>query len=135
MKKIAWDRNPKINWWLENDPVRFYHNITLSNLPIVSKEGIKAATSGPEAGNVSLFLEPNSAIVKKEDQAILIVDLPLRWMFSHMSRRMDGEKNRLTNKDQYEKWTRTDHEYYKGSMLRIRNLVPRRFIVGFTVVK
>lgn len=134
MRKFPWNRNPKINWWLDNDTIRFYQSVDLSNLSVIDKVGLKAAHGGPESGNVALYLDPYSAKSdSKEEQAILIIDLPFRWMLMHMSKVMDGDRKRLTEKGSYEQWTRTDHEYYKGAMVRIKNVVPRRFVTGFMV--
>lgn len=60
-RMIPWIRNPQIGWWLENDPVTFYHGTHQDNLEGILKGGIYAPRSGPTAGWVSLALEPNTA--------------------------------------------------------------------------
>lgn len=162
MKLFPWNRNPNIGWWLDQEPIRLYHGTNIKNLPVIDRQGIKAPTSGSTAGWVSLAIEPYTSFgyasmsgaggetnfraakakpvyVPAEDRAILIIELPLRWMLQHMNKEMRGNiertKNKLIDKDQYEKWSRFDHEYYESTEVRIGNNVPRRFIIGYTIKK
>jgi len=58
IKKIPSNFNPKIGWWLDSDPVTFYHGTHINNLEFIQKNGIVAPTEGPTAGWVSLALDP-----------------------------------------------------------------------------
>ncbi len=160
MRQLTWDRNPKIGWWMDHNPIRFFHGTHIRNLEQISKNGIKAPQSGSTAGWVSLALDPYTAFgyasmsgsggetlfrgvkgrpinVPASDRAILVVELQVRWMLQHMNQHMRGNisytRDRLINKDLYEAWQRTDHEYYATTEIRIGNLVPSRFIIGYMI--
>ena len=54
-------RFTKIGWWLDSDPVIFYHGTHERNIDSVLKNGLSAPSEGYTAGWVSLALEPNTA--------------------------------------------------------------------------
>lgn len=61
IKKKPFDKNPKIGWWLDNDPIRFYHGTHIRNIEYVEENGLLAPTSGDTANWISLALEPHTA--------------------------------------------------------------------------
>lgn len=61
IKKMPFQRLPKIGWWEDNDPIRVYHGTHIHNIEWIEKNGIMAPTTGYTAGVVSLALEPNTS--------------------------------------------------------------------------
>jgi len=59
--EVTLSKFPKIGWWLDNDPVTFYHGSHMRNLQSIIENGLAAPTEGYTAGWVSLALEPNTA--------------------------------------------------------------------------
>lgn len=152
--KIQWQKSPAIGWWMDHDPVRFYHGTNIANLPAVFEHGLKAPTSGPTAGWVSLALEPNTAFgyasmggesdfraangrpvaVPANKRAVIVIDLPLAWVKSNMNPHLRGNiewtKAKLTDKNLYDKWTKSDSEYYMMTEIRVP-FVPPQYFVGY----
>jgi hypothetical protein len=131
MKRVLWDRNPTINFWIENDPIRFYYGT-----PLIPERFQRTGIMTPSRW-VSLSLVADRELRRVgEDGHILVIELPTRWMMDHMNPRLDGndktEKDHLLEKELYTKWTGTDSSYYAETTIRIANLVPSRYIIGFT---
>lgn len=155
IREVPWLGSPKVGWWRDRDPVRFYHGTQLKNVDQVLKEGLRAPTEGPTAGWVSLALDPNTAQgyasmggesgfraagakaahVPQEQRAVLVVDLPRAWMEAHMNREMRGNidwtRDRLVDRGLYERWRRSDSEYYQLTEIRVPVIVPPRFLRGY----
>lgn len=132
MKRLPWIRNPDIKFWIDNDPVRLYYGIDQLELEWIETNGIRNWKSRW----VSLSLEPNTALLKNTDNAlVMVIDLPTKWMMEHMDQRLggnrEGDKRRLLDRELYNKWIRPDFEYYAGLQIYIANFVPERYITGF----
>jgi hypothetical protein len=125
VRRLRWERYPKIGFWLDNDPLRFYHSANDLDFQKIQNHGL----SFPH-GWVILNLEPYSL----EQEYVLVIDLPLRWMYHHMDQRFTNmkeiQKNRLLRKELYIKWKRFDYQYYYGLQIRISNIVPARYVTG-----
>ncbi len=156
--QVAWNNNPKIGWWLDNNPVRFYHGTNIKNLEGILDEGIYAPSSGPTSGWVSLALEPNTAFgyasmsggessfraagakahhVPAKERVVLILEIPQNYFLSKMAPargNMDTQRNKLKDRELYDAWARsgkTDQEYYQLTEIRLPDFVPSSFIVGY----
>ena len=152
------NKNPKIGWWLDQDPIIFYHGTHYSRLDDILKNGLKAPTEGPTAGWVSLALEPSTASgyasmhggessfrkagekaqhVPMQDRRILVIQIPKNYVLQHMAPargNMDNERDKLTNEERYRKWAesgKTDQEYYALTEIRLPKEVPGSFIKGW----
>lgn len=156
----AWNRNPQIGWWMDNDPIRLYHGTHERNLDSIIKNGISAPSSGPTAGWVSLAIEPNTAHgyasmsgmggesefrvangnakhTPENERIVLVLEIPKDYLISHMAPargNVDEYRDRLTNKTKYLEWKaagKTDKEYYAIAEIRLPKHVPAKYIVGY----
>lgn len=156
-KSTNWQGNPKIGWWLDNDPVTFYHGTHKKNIPFILENGIIAPKEGPTAGWVSLALEPNTAIgyasmsgiggetqfraagkkavhTPLEDRVVFVLKIPQDYFLPKMAEQrgaMKTERNKLKDKEQYEKWQGSDQEYYALTEIRLPELAPVKFIQNY----
>ncbi len=125
MKLIQWHNDPRIGFWINNNPVRLYYGILTDELSEVSTSGIRGRW-------ISLYLDPYSVM---QGDVMMVVDIPTRWLMAHMDQRLGGntpeQKRRLLTQELYEKWGKSDHEYYAGARILVESLVPARYIVGY----
>src|SRR5882757_6966250 len=137
MRRSKWSNDPKIGFWIDNDPIRLYYPTSILFIDEIDKNGITA----PSDGWVSLYLDPYSALkslnMPGPGQVIVVCDITTKWMMDHMDQLLKGnsetDKNRLLSKETYLKWSRKDYEYYTDLVIHIANLIPRRYISGFTI--
>lgn len=154
-KQYKWAGQPNIGWWADKQNVVFYHGTHYSNLLPMLKTGIRAPTSGPTAGWVSLALEPNTAhgyasmggesgfraagaaarTVPPGERVVLVLKMPMSFIEQHMEKDFRGNvtetRDKLTNKAKYEAWKKSDQEYYALTELRFPKVVDPKFIIGF----
>jgi hypothetical protein len=160
LKKIPYDKYPDIGWWLDQDPIRFYHGTHIKNTEWVEKNGLLAPESGSTAGWISLALEPNTAYgyasmsgaggetefraagakpvtTKGKDRVVFVVDLPRKLVQKKMAPErgaMQSTKNRLKDKGEYEAWAetgKTDQEYYALTEIRMPDKIDPKYIKGY----
>jgi hypothetical protein len=141
MNRIQWVINPKIGWWIDQDPLVVYCTADYFDIDAISKAGIIAPTTGIASGSVILTIDPYTAydngsylgIAKR--RAIVKIEMPMKWAFDRMNKSLRGNNkeqiNRLLLKERYDAWQRTDVEYYTGAVILIVNHVPSRFIKGY----
>ncbi len=156
--EIPWNKNPKIGWIWDQDPITFYHGTHYSRLEAVLENGLKAPETGPTAGWVSLALDPHTGAgyaamhggessfraagakavhVPMKDRRILVLKIPRDYVLQHMAPargNMANERDKLENKERYLKWVasgKTDQEYYAITEIRLPKVVPPQFIVGW----
>jgi len=115
-----------IGWWLDNDPVTFYHGTHISRKDSIQKTGIYAPKEGPTAGYVSLALEPQTAKgyasmtggesafrkagnaakhVPLNERVVAILEIPQSYFLPRMAEargNMDRERSKLIDKNRYE---------------------------------
>lgn len=159
-KQMPWDSRPKIGWWLDNNPVRFYHGTHIRNLEGILENGIYAPKEGYTAGWVSLALEPNTAFgyaamsgsggetnfrslgtkatsTPANERVVFVLEIPQSYFQSKMGTQggnVEEYRDRLTNPELYKKWKemgKSDAEYYAITEIRIPKHVPVEFIVGW----
>ncbi len=159
IKKKPFNKNPNIGWWLDNDPITFYHGTHIRNIDYIEKNGLKSPKEGPTAGWISLALEPNTAYgyasmsgaggesefrsaghkaitTKKEERVVFIIKLPKKLVLSKMGKErgaMQSTRTKLINKNEYESWNKTDQEYYALTEIRMPNKIDTKFIKGYMV--
>lgn len=125
MKKLRWQRNPQIGFWLDKDPIRLYYGADGLDLDQVYKQGIIGLQW------LDCYLDPYSP----DSETLLVIEVPMRWLYPHMDQRFGGNKEekrkRLLQKVLYIKWTRFDYLYYRDAKIRIAKAIPPRFILGY----
>jgi hypothetical protein len=156
MKKFKWEPSPKIGWWKDRKSLILYHGTNYKNADSIFSNGISAPTSGHTANWVSLALEPNTAYgyasmsggettfrngkaihVPGYERVIIVLKIPLTDILSNMDKSLRGnlDKSILTDKEKYEKWKKSDQEYYAASELRFPKKVPKKYIYGYMIKK
>lgn len=157
--QFKWIADPKIGWWRDRKNVFFYHGTHKSNLDSMLATGIKAPSSGPTAGWVSLALDPWTArgyasmggesgfraagakavTVPTEDRRILVVKMPIDYVLKNMEKNfrgnVDSTRDKLTNKDKYLAFKGLDRDYYALTEIRFPKIVEPRFILGWMMKK
>jgi hypothetical protein len=158
--RIAWSKSPNIGWWLDNDPVTFYHGTHERNIHGIYGSELRAPTSGPTAGYVSLALDPYTAFgyasmsgsggesefrgagkkattTPPNERAVLVLRIPKAYFLKkmvHQRGNVDEYRNRLTSKEEYlkaKKHGKSDHEYYMLTEIRLPTAVPAKYIIGY----
>lgn len=160
--ELPWNSNPSIGWIWDNNPITFYHGTHISNLDKVLQHGLIAPSEGPTAGWVSLALEPNTSKgyasmsggessfrkaggnafhVPISKRIILVLQIPKEYVLNHMAGargNMDSERDKLKNKNRYKQWIasgKSDQEYYALTEIRLPDMVPATFIIGWMKAK
>lgn len=146
-------KNPQIGWWRDNDPLTLYHGTHKRNLESILENGISAPKSGPTAGWVSLALEPNTAFgyasmsgesafraagakavhVPMKDRVVLVLEI--KWSDLEGKFTFGGNTeipySHLTQKELYDRWKKSDIEYYQQAEIRVPKHVPAKYIKGY----
>lgn len=160
VKVIPWNGNPQIGWWEDNKPLIMYHGTHKDNVEPIMKSELRAPSSGPTAGWISLALEPNTAFgyasmsggesafraagakashVPPADRAVLVLKFPNGKSDLEklgLDPRLRGNTDRtkhLTDPELYAKWKaqgKQDQEYYALTELRIPKALPAKYIAG-----
>lgn len=122
LNRLIYEANPKIGWWLDNDPIIFYYGVKLEDV---------VTHSGDLKGKVlELNLEPSTPT----SDVMFILEIPTAWMMEHMVQQLSSHNaDKLLNKDAYSKWKRFDFQYYHGTHIHIVHSVPYRYIRGFII--
>lgn len=152
-----WNGNPEIGWWLDKDPVTFYHGTHFRNLEWVTQHGLVAPNEGSTAGWVSLAIEPNTAFgyasmsgaggetnfraaghkpvhTPPEDRIVFVLRIPQNEFLPIMAPMRGNVKeyvDKLTNRDRYDEFKGTDAEYYLLTEIRLPHKVSVKYIKGF----
>jgi hypothetical protein len=156
-KSYAWRGDPKIGWWASKNSIMLYHGTHYSRVEHILNTGIKAPKSGPTADWVSLALEPNTAFgyasmggesdfraakgkaisIPPGERVVLVVKMSLRYILKNMEKDFRGNipetRDRLTNKEKYENWKKSDQEYYALTEIRFPKVVMPNHILGYMV--
>lgn len=129
---LSWNPNPTIGWWLDNDPVRFYHGTHQRNLESILSSNLYAPSAGPTKDAVSLALEPNTAHgyasmsgaggesqfraeenkpvwTPHDERVVLVLEIPQSYFLSRMlpmRGAMKDQKNKLTDPVMYEQFVK-----------------------------
>lgn len=149
MKQLRWNKNPDIGWWLDNDPITFYHGTHIDNLESIKKNGIISDDY------ISLALEPYTAhgyaammggeksftqagkkakTVPPEERVVLVIKIPKDVVLKNMAPErgaMQSTKGKLTDKSLYDIHKGNDHQYYQLTEIRMPKKIDSRYIVGW----
>jgi hypothetical protein len=156
IKQKPWDKNPKIGWWLDGKKITAYHGTHINNIDWVVQNGLKAPTEGYTAGIVSLALEPNTAwgyasmsgaggeveslrnvgadvkSTSHSERVVFILEFPKSYLLKNiMPITYRTSQDKLTKKELYDEWTRTDQEYYMMTELKFKGTVDPKYIKGY----
>lgn len=134
-KKLPWIKNPEIGWWKDSDPLRVYHGTHKDNLESVLKNGLNEKDK--DTAKISLSLDPFTALgTSAEDRVVVIIEIPMEWILQFYDETLSGNiriaKVHMKDKEAYDKWSKTHKEYYANTVLRVKQAVPKKFIVGYT---
>jgi len=163
IKKIPSNFNPKIGWWLDSDPVTFYHGTHINNLEFIQKNGIVAPTEGSTAGWVSLALDPMTsrayasmsgmggetafrsagkkvkANTPMNERIVFVIQMKQKDFLKKMAPargNMDTQRKKLIDKDLYEKHIAnggSDLDYYMLTEIRMPKKIDTKFIKGYMI--
>ena len=157
IRKIPFVRLPKIGWWLDNDPITVYHGTHIRNIDWIEKNGLVPPTEGYTAGVVSLALEPNTswgyasmsgtggeaafrsagAAVKSTAQAervVFVLEFPKNYLLKRiLPINYTTSQKKLNDRSEFDKWTRTDQEYYAITELKFKGTVEPKYIKSYMV--
>ena len=164
-KKVTMSRFPKIGWWLDHDPVTFYHGTHEKHVKSIIKTGLRAPSEGSTAGWVSLAIEPNTGHgyaamsgeggesgfrnagkkavnVPHSERATLIIQIPQSDFMKKMAAErgaMQSTKNRLKDKEEYDRLVTngrmSDVEYYALTEIRYPLIVPAKYIKAYAYLR
>lgn len=141
-KVLGWAENPSIGWIADSNLMRFYYGTHQSKIKKVLRDGIYAA----DDGYVLLAAEPYTAIThahmrsplkesrifpNKDELVVFVVDVPKQYLLKKHLVVENDKQSRFTNKKLYEKWGKSDVEYYALIDVLIPEYIPNRFIKGY----
>ena len=160
-RQLAWQGNPNIGWWEDQDVLRLYHGTHVRNVDSVLANGL--TRKDPTTGMISLALEPNTAYgyasmsgtggeasfraagskvehTPQQERAVFVLDVPMTWIRQHYDPNLSGNigqaKEHMRSKEKYVEWMKKyndDQSYYALAELRVRTAVPPNFIVGYMI--
>lgn len=134
-KKIEWTDDPLTGWFLESNPCRLYIGVQEDNISNILENGIFA----DDDGYIKCALEPYTAhfhamplteSVTDDKRAIVVVDLPQSFTVNNP---IYTESEKVTNKDLYEAWGKSDAEYYALVEVLVPKYIPANYIKGYMV--
>lgn len=143
-KKMDWNGNPSLGWHSRNAFNTFYYGTSLSNVKTCLRDGIHSKIKN---GDVILSVEPNTAFAQAglslqinetkintswNDRAVIQLSIPNKYLKGHRLIIENG-KDRLTNRELYENWGKSDVEYYALINVRIPMFIPPEYITGYMV--
>ena len=127
-RELPYEKFPKIGWWLDSDPVTFYHGTHARNKDWILQNGLHAPTEGSTAGWVSLAIEPNTSLgyasmsgnggetafrdasktkavhTPTNERIVFVLKIPQSEFLNKMAKargNMEAERNKLTDRNKY----------------------------------
>ena len=158
MLKLPWVHKPQIGWWRDQPFLIAYHGTHERNIDIIGKTGISKLDE--KTGMVSITFDPNTAHgyaamsgaggeanfhssakpvhTPETDRAVIKMRLPLSFVLSNMNPDLRGnlpeQVLNLKEKSRYiaaKKKNITDGVYYQLSEIRLKVIIPPRYILGY----
>ena len=133
VKKIDWNSDPDIGWFLETDPCRIYYGTDINDVETILEKGIFA----DDDGYVKCAMEPHTAhyhatplteSVDDNVRVIFVVDIPQDFSTANpLYTEFDKEK------DLYENWGKSDVEFYALTDIYVPKHIPAKFIKGYMI--
>lgn len=159
-KELPSNYHPNIGWWLDSDPVTFYHGTHTNNLQGVLENGLYAPKEGPTANWISLALDPVTARgyasmgggetsfrkaggkavhIPKEQRIVFVIQLPQSYFLPKMADargHMDVQRSKLKDKNLFLQFKEEhpnypDTKYYELTEIRLPGHISPKFIVGW----
>ncbi len=136
-KKMKWEDDPKIGWFMESDPITLYYGTQQNNIDAILEQGILADSSG----YVTCAIEPYTAFsqgslltesISKQKRVVFVIEMPLEFSKNNPIVVENGYE-KLENGELYEEWGKSDVEYYALIEAKISKLIPVNFIKGYMV--
>jgi len=156
IKKMPYERFPKIGWWEDNKILTLYHGTHVSNIEYIEKNGLISPKDGYTAGIVSLALEPNTSwgyasmsgtggeaasirnagakakTTPKKERVVFVIEMPLAYVKKHiLNINYDTSKDKLTKRELFDVWNNSDQEYYALTELKLKVPVDPKYIKGY----
>ncbi len=158
IKQVPWNGFPEIGWWRDQKKLTLYHGTNVDNLPGFAATGL--SRPDPNTKMYSFAFEPFTArafavmggearflnakahqakqlVVPENKRAVLIFELPIAWIEKYMDPDLSGNdpshKERLMDKDEYEKFSGSDQQYYQLCELRVTAPVDAKYIKGYMI--
>ncbi|CAL9980356.1 hypothetical protein VPHK356_0041 [Vibrio phage K356] len=151
--------NPKVGWWEDADPLVVYHGTHKRHIDSVYTNGLDR--KDPDTGMISVALEPFTAkayaamsgaggeanfrtsgaavSTPTSERVVFTLEIPQKWIQEHVDPNLGGNigdsYKRMRNREEYEKSSITDQQYYQFAELRLDAAIPARFIKGHTTFK
>lgn len=133
-KILEWEDNPSIGWFLDSDIMKFYYSASSNEVENILSEGIYA-----EDEFVKLYAEPYTASSfsriksKTKDSVIFVIEMPQQYLIrKNYTLVIENDDNeQFSNKELYEKWDKSDVEYYALIEINVPNHIPLKFIKGY----
>ena len=134
-KKIDWISDPEIGWFLESDPIRLYYGAKENEIASILENGIYA----DENGYVCCSLDPYTAnyhamplteSYNEDKRVVFVIDIPASYTAKNP---FFVESERITDKKLYEKWGKSDVEFYALENVEVPKHIPVKFIKGYMV--
>lgn len=140
-KVLEWIDNPTIGWIADADPMRFYYGVPAAKVKQILRDGIFAGSDG----HVLVSAEPYSALAHSQMRSLLVegmmfndkesvvfvVEFPRNYLSKRHLLIENDIQFRFTNKELYERWGKSDVEYYALIEVRIPEYIPVEFIKGY----
>ena len=134
-KKIEWESDPSIGWFMESNPFRVYYGAPKDEVANILENGIFA----DDDGYVKCALEPYTAhyqamplteSCENDKRVVFIVDIPTNYSIKNP---VYTEDARVTDKELYENWGKSDAEYYALAEVCIPKHIPVTCIKGYMI--
>lgn len=136
-KKLKWETDPTIGWFMESNPITLYYGTQQNNISAILEQGILADNSG----YVTCAIEPYTAFsqgllltesIATQKRVVFVIEMPLEFSKKNPIVVEDGYE-KLENSKLYEEWGKSDAEYYALIEAKISKLIPVNFIKGYMV--
>jgi len=154
IRKQAFSRFPKLGWWMDNDPITFFHGTHIRNIGWVEANGLVPPKEGYTAGIVSLALEPNTAwgyasmsgaggeaefrsagqkvtTTSQKERVVFVLEIPKSYILKKMLPLNYATSVKLNDKAEYDKWTKDDQLFYALTEVKHKGAVPSKYIKAY----
>lgn len=138
-KRMNWINNPVIGNIFENSSITLYYGTVKQNLNIILEHGIYAG----DDGYVLCAIEPNTALAHAAMRTNLnenrnFKSIPFNSRIVFVIEYSNGINNNMIikeNKIEYDKWGKSDVEYYALQEINIPTRIPSERIKGYMIRK
>lgn len=157
IKKVPFERLPKIGWWEDNKTLTLYHGTHINNIEYIEKNGLVSPKDGYTSGIVSLALEPNTSwgyasmsgtggeaafrsaganvkTTSHSERVVFVIKMPLSYVKKNiLPINYDTSKDKLNKRELFDAWKKSDQEYYALTELKLKVPVASKYIKSYMV--